>query len=55
MTVCESIESLASPLSTILVDDYRKKVLFRHLQNHSGRALLAHEEMGAFFDLVQKR
>ena len=22
---------------------------------HEGRALLAHEEMGAFFDLVQKR
>ena len=55
MTVREPIESLASPLSTILVDDYTKKGLFRHLQNHSGRALLAHEEMGAFFDLLQKR
>lgn len=55
MTVREPLESLSSPLSTILVDDYTKKGLFRHLQNHGGRALLAHEEMGAFFDLVQKR
>ena len=45
-------QPLQSPLSTMLVDDYTKKGLFRHLQNHDGRALLAH---GAFFDLIQKR
>ena len=55
MTVGDPIQSLETPLSTILVDDYTKKGLFRHLQNHSGRALLAHEEMGSFFDLVHKR
>ena len=55
MTVAEPIQRLTSPLSTILVDDYTKKGLFRHLQNHDGRALLAHEEMGSFFDLVHKR
>ncbi len=26
-----------------------------HDQSHDGRAYLAHEEMGAFFGLVQKR
>ena len=55
MMVREPLQSLASPLSTMLVDDYTKRGLFRHLQSHDGRALLAHEEMGAFFDLVQKR
>ena len=55
MTVRQPLQSLISPLSTMLVDDYTKKGLFRHLQNHDGRALLAHEEMGAFFDLIQKR
>ena len=39
----------------MLVDDHTKRGLFKHLQSHDGRALLAHEEMGAFFDLVQKR
>ena len=39
----------------MLVDDYTKRGLFNHLQRHNGRALLTHEEMGAFFDLVQKR
>lgn len=55
MTVREPLQSLESPMSTMLVDDYTKKGLFRHLQSHDGRALLAHEEMGAFFDQVQKR
>ena len=55
MTVREPLESLPPPLSSILVDDYTKKDLFIHLQTREGRALLAHEEMGAFFDLVQKR
>lgn len=55
MTMQEPLQSLVPPLSTMLVDDYTKKGLFRHLQTHKGRALVAHEEMGAFFDLVQKR
>lgn len=55
MTVREPLHSLPSPLSSILVDDYTKKGLFLHLQKHDGRALLAHDELGAFFDLVQKR
>lgn len=55
MTVREPLDALESPLSSMLVDDYTKRGLFRHLQSHEGRALLAHEEMGAFFDLVQKR
>lgn len=55
MTVREPLQSLPTPLSSILVDDYMKKGLFMHLQKHEGRALLAHEELGAFLDLVQKR
>ena len=55
MAVREPLDALKSALSTMLVDDYTKRGLFRHLQSHEGRALLAHEEMGAFFDLVQKR
>ena len=55
MTVREPLQSLASPLSSILVDEYTIRGLFRHLHSHGGRELLAHEEMGAFFDLVQKR
>ena len=55
MTIREPLQSLPELMSTMLVDDYTKRGLFRHLQSHEGRALLAHEEMGAFFDLVQKR
>ena len=55
MTIREPLQCLPEPMSTMLVDDYTKRGLFRHLQSHEGRALLAHEEMGAFFDLVQKR
>ena len=55
MTVREPLQSLSSPLSSVLVDDYTKKGLFMHLQKHEGRALLAYKEMRAFFDLVQKK
>ena len=55
MTVSEPLLALEPPFSNMLVDDYTKRGLFKHLQRHDGRALLAHEEMGAFFDLVQKR
>ena len=55
MATTEPLETLDEPFSNILVDDYTKRGLFKHLQEHKGRALLAHEEMGAFFDLVQKR
>jgi len=34
--------------------DYKKRSLFRHIQNHGGPALLAHEEMAIFLDMVQK-
>ena len=39
----------------MLVDDYTKRGLHKHLQDHDGRALVAHEEMGALFDLINKR
>ena len=55
ITTRDPLKKLPQQLSTVLVDDYTKKGLFKHLQCHKGRALLAHEEMGAFFDLVQKR
>jgi hypothetical protein len=55
MTVREPLQSLDSPFSTMVVDDYTKRGLFKHLQVHEGHALLAHEEMGAFFDLIHKR
>lgn len=55
MTTRDPLQKMSHKISTILVDDYTKRGLFKHLQCHSGRALIAHEEMGAFFDLVQKR
>jgi hypothetical protein len=39
----------------MIVDDYTRQGLFKHLKDHGGRALVAQEEMTAFFDLVQKR
>lgn len=55
MTITEPLSALPDPFSTMLVDDYTKRGLHKHLQSDCGRALIAHEEMGAFFDLVQKR
>ena len=55
MTVRDPLQLLNPPMCTMLVDDYTKRGLFKHLQSHDGRVLLAHEEMGAFFDIVQKR
>lgn len=55
VTVEEPLQFLESPLSTILIDRYTRVGLFKHLQTKNGRALIANDEMGAFFDLVQKR
>lgn len=38
-----------------MVDDYTRRGLFNHISKHDGRALCAHEEMSAFFDIIQKR
>ncbi len=37
-------------MSTMLVDDYTKKGLFRHLQNHNGRAYQLMRKWGPFKD-----
>lgn len=37
------------------VENYTQLGLFKHLKDHEGTALLAQEEMSAFFDLVQRR
>ena len=42
-------------MSEILVDDYTRRGLFNHLQSHESRALVAHDEMSALFDIIQKR
>ena len=39
----------------MLVDNYTKRGLQKHILGHNGRTLIAQEEMGAFFDLVHKR
>ena len=55
MTVSEPIETLEPPFCSMLVDDYTKRGLHKHLQEHDRRALVAHEELGALFDLINKR
>ena len=42
-------------MSEILVDDYTRCGLFNHLQSHQSRALVAHNEMSALFNIIQKR
>ena len=39
----------------MIVDDYTRQGLFKHLANRNGHALVAQEEMTAFFDLLQRR
>lgn len=55
MSIIDPIMSLGSPLSNILVDEYTRRGLFRHLQQNSGRGLLAYEELTSFFDQVHRR
>lgn len=45
---------IGPPMSEIIVDDYTRRGLFNHILSHDGRALCAHEEMSAFFDIIQK-
>ena len=47
-------DPVASPACNMMVDDYTRQGLFKHLKDHDGRALVVHEEMTVFFDLVQK-
>ena len=39
----------------MLVDDFTKKGFFKHLHHKGGRALVAYEEMGGFFDLLHQK
>ena len=39
----------------MMVDDYTRQGLFKHLADRKGHALIAQEEMTAFFDLLQRR
>lgn len=54
MLIIDPLMSLGS-MSNILVDEYTRRGLFRHLQQNSGRGLLAYEELTSFFDQVHKR
>ena len=42
-------------MCNILVDEYTRRGLFRHLQQNSGCGLLAYEELTSFFDQVHRR
>ena len=55
LSISDPVASLAEPACNMMVDDYTRQGLFKHLKEHDGRALVVHEEMTAFFDLVQKR
>ena len=41
-------------MAGIIIDDNTRRGLFNHLQLHEGRALCAHEEMSALFNIIQK-
>ena len=55
LSMIDPINYLVSTARTMNVDDYTRQGLFKHLERQNGRALVAQEEMTAFFDLVQKR
>lgn len=55
LSISDPTASLMEPACSMMVDDYTRQGLFKHLKEHDGRALVAQEEMTAFFDLVQKR
>ena len=39
----------------MMVNDYTRQGLFKHLADRKGHSLIAKEEMTAFFDLLQRR
>lgn len=55
LSISDPVSHLMEPACSMMVDDYTQQGLFKHLKEHDGRALVAQEEMTAFFDLVQKR
>lgn len=55
MSIIDPLMSLGYPMCNILVDEYTRRGLFRHLQQNSGRGLLAYEELTSFFDQVHRR
>ena len=55
LAISDPLSTLNKPSCDMMVDDYTRQGLFKHLLEHNGRALVAQEEMTAFFDLVQKR
>ena len=55
LSISDPIATIDEPICDVVVDDYTRQGLFRHLKEHDGRALVVHEEMTAFFDMVQKR
>ena len=55
LSITEPTRALKAPADTMRVENYTQLGLFRHLKAHDGTALVAQEEMSAFFDLVQRR
>ncbi len=54
LAIIDPVSSLSAS-SSMMVDDYTRQGLFKHLRESKGRAYVAQEEMTAFFDLVQRR
>ena len=55
LVMTEPIHALKEPSGSMRVENYTQLGLFKHLKDHDGKALIAQEEMSAFFDLVQRR
>ncbi len=55
LVMTEPIYALKEPSGSMRVENYTQLGLFKHLKDHDGKALIAQEEMSAFFDLVQRR
>ena len=50
LSIVEPLNGLKSSAVAMMVDDYTRQGLFKHLRECGGRAYVAQEEMTAFFD-----
>lgn len=54
MGIVDPLKGMNEPMDNILIDEFTRKGLFKHLQRNSS-AYLAYDELTQFFDVVQKR
>ena len=55
LAVIDPLKSMDGCMDSILVDNFTRRGLFKHLQRNGGKNFLAYEELTQSFDQVQKR